>query len=71
MFLSESGGGKGKGKNIEEEEEEVWYEVASFSRPATALSALTLPLVRALQARFREESARAVAEAVERGRRRR
>lgn len=49
-------------------EGDVWYEVASFSRPATALSALTLPLVRTLQARFREESARAVVEAVERGR---
>jgi len=64
VFLS---GGKRNGKN---KEDEVWYEVASFSRPATALSVLTLPLVRVLQARFREDSARAVAEAVERGSRR-
>ena len=51
----------------EEEEGGVWFEVASFSRPAAALSLLTLPLVRVLQARFREDSARAVAEAVREG----
>jgi len=64
VFLNEGGdgnegGGSGKGA--------VWFEVASFSRPAAALSLLTLPLVRVLQARFREESARAVAEAVREG----
>lgn len=40
---------------------EVWYAVASYSRPATLLSTLTHPLVRALQASFRAGSARVVA----------
>ena len=58
VFLNESKDGKEKG---------VWFEVASFSRPAAALSLLTLPLVRVLQGRFRVEAARAVAEAVREG----
>ena len=60
VFLNEGSGGDGDDKG-------VWFEVASFSRPAAALSLLTLPLVRVLQARFREESARAIAEAVREG----
>jgi uncharacterized protein (UPF0548 family) len=39
---------------------EVWYAVASFSRPATLVSLLTYPLVRGLQAAFRAGSAAAV-----------
>ena len=60
VFINEGGEG-------EREKGSVWFEVASFSRPAAALSLLTLPLVRVLQSRFREESARAVAEAVREG----
>ena len=71
VFLNE-----GTRRNKEEEDDEeddenekdaVWFEVASFSRPAAALSLVTLPLVRVLQARFREEAARAVARAVREG----
>jgi uncharacterized protein (UPF0548 family) len=64
VFLNEGGDGNEGG---ESGKGAVWFEVASFSRPAAALSLLTLPLVRVLQARFREESARAVAEAVREG----
>ena len=42
----------------------VWYEVYSFARPATLASALTYPLVAALQRQFRRDSAAAVARAV-------
>ena len=73
VFLDEGSGGEGEGDGEGEggggggEGGGVWFEVASFSRPAAALSLLTLPLVRVLQSKFREESARAVAEAVREG----
>lgn len=44
-------------------DDSVWYEVYTFSRPAHPLAALGYPVVRALQAAFRRESARAVARA--------
>jgi hypothetical protein len=39
------------------------YDIYTFSRPAHPLAALGYPVVRALQARFRRESARGVARA--------
>ncbi|KAK9840444.1 hypothetical protein WJX74_009984 [Apatococcus lobatus] len=37
-------------------DDSVWYEICTFSRPASALAALTYPLVRKQQHRFQQQS---------------
>lgn len=48
-------------------DDSVWYEIFTFSRPAHPLAFAGYPLVRALQWRFRRDSARGVARAAAAG----
>ncbi|GBF98634.1 hypothetical protein Rsub_10823 [Raphidocelis subcapitata] len=44
-------------------DDSVWYDILTYSRPAHPLAFLGYPVVRALQGRFRSDSARSVARA--------
>ena len=50
-----------------ETDNSVWYDLSAFSRPNAMLAKLAQPLARGLQKRFRQDSMRAMAEAVNRG----
>jgi uncharacterized protein (UPF0548 family) len=44
--------------------EEVWYEIKAFSKPRFWLTKLLYPIMRRLQERFRQDSARQIHELV-------
>jgi uncharacterized protein (UPF0548 family) len=62
------GGGRGRGSGFADNNDHdnggpVYFEVATYSRPAHPLAALGYPVVRGLQAAFRRDAARHVARA--------